>query len=309
MSDHAPDPGHDHPSAPREASNPVLWLVGLVAIVAVVGWTFFHFFAEGRREARGMARLYAPSAAAGEPDHAALSADRSAPVLEIGQSLYLKNCASCHGANGVSTMQGARNLTTEAMKNPLGAGPYALYVVTVKGYGAMSAIGNLTPDERYAIVHFIREAHLKNGPSYVEDDSAAVKTQIPAKGAGGPKVAVSPPSDPTGLPLPPALAPLMAGQAAAADRQGRELSAWLAAVPTPDAALGTSLGNADRQLREMIADHPAQGQALHRACLADDRHGFDLVVLASPALATMPSATIDSLYAHYRRAPRAEALP
>ncbi len=305
MSDHAPDPGHDHPPAPREATHTVLWLVGLLAIVATVGWTFFHFFAEGRREARGLHQLRAPSAAAGEPDHAALSADRSAPVLEIGQSLYLKNCASCHGANGVPTMLGARNLKAEAMKNPLGAGPYGLYMVTQKGYGSMSAIGNLAPDERYAIVHYIHSAFLKSGPSFVDEDSAAVKAQIPAKGGGGPKVAIPPPPDPASVVPPAVLFPLMAGQAAEVERQQQALTAWLAAIPVP----GAELHGPDQALRQLIAAHPAQGQSLQQACTADNRPGFDRVALGSPVLATLPVVTLDSLYVHYRSASRAEVSP
>jgi len=305
MSDHAPDPGHDHQPAPRETSSTVLWLVGLLAIVATVGWTFFHFFAEGRREARGMIKLRAPSAAAGEPDHAALSADRSAPVLEIGQSLYLKNCASCHGANGVPTMLGARNLKAEAMKNPLGAGPYGLYMVTQKGYGSMSAIGNLAPDERYAIVHYIHSAFLKSGPSFVDEDSAAVKAQIPAKGGGGPKVAIPPPPDPASVVPPAVLFPLMAGQAAEVERQQQALTAWLAAIPVP----GAELHGPDQALRQLIAAHPAQGQSLQQACTADNRPGFDRVALGSPVLATLPVVTLDSLYVHYRSASRAEVSP
>lgn len=222
--------GHDpHPAPePREFSHPVLWTAGLVAIIAGLGWVFFHQIAAGREGAKGEAKYTVPKAASG-PDHQALIADRSQAVLDRGEVLYGKNCASCHGAKGDSNPANItpvpRQFRSEALKNKLGSGPYAWYQVLTAGYGSgMPGFRNLSPEDRYAVTHFVRETWVKpNAAIYVADDAPEVAKQIPAKGGASAEAAV----DPASVHAPAAVQGVMARLAAEQAPRRAAVAAWL----------------------------------------------------------------------------------
>ena len=115
------------PNKPREFSHPALWTVGLIAAAGAMTWVFFHWLHVGMHHGRDAGRIdFAPPTTAAPIDHAALIADRSQAVLDRGQQVYLRNCVSCHGANGDQNMTNSnpapRNLRSEAYKAEWGAG-------------------------------------------------------------------------------------------------------------------------------------------------------------------------------------------
>ena len=276
------DPHHPHGPEPREFSHPVLWTVGLVVAVLGLAWVFFTQLAHGREVLKGAPKLVVQTAAAGEPDHAALIADRSQPVLDRGEILYGKNCASCHGPQGDTNPTGVnppvRNLKLEAFKNPLGAGPYGFYQVLTKGYAGMPAFRNLPVADRYAITHFVRESWMKSGPNYVAEDADAVKAQVPAKGAAG-AAATGRTVDPTTITPPPTIYPLMAAMVSAHAPEQAQVSAWLAAAGSDPVC---------EAVRELHAAQPRVVERLLRACVSDDEATFTAVITA-PSLAGTPA--------------------
>jgi mono/diheme cytochrome c family protein len=239
--------GHDHGGKPepREFSNPVLWTVGLIAIMGALAWVFFHYLHVGVHHVQGEPKFAMPSKGAAGPDHAALIADRSPEVLDRGEIVYGKNCASCHGPTGDSNPNNIkpepRHFRTEGMKNPLGDGPYAWYKVLTDGYGAaMPAFRSLTPADRYAVTHFIRERWIKpaNAPFYVENDKDEVAKQIPAAGSAGASEAKV---DLAKIVPPPAVYGVMA-RAAAGDSAARSATvAWLKTLTASADALDAPL--------------------------------------------------------------------
>lgn len=80
-------------------------------------------------------------------------------IVQAGQKLYQMNCASCHGAKGdlVGGIPTARNLVEGQWK--AGAGAIAHFKVLqngLPGTGMVSFKAQLSPVERWAVVHFVQ---------------------------------------------------------------------------------------------------------------------------------------------------------
>jgi hypothetical protein len=233
-------------------------------------------------------------------------------VLDEGAVLFGKNCAACHGPNGDSNptnlSPAPRNLRSDAMKNPKGAGPYGLYTVLTSGYGgSMPAFPALSPEQRYALVHHIRETLITpaNKDHYV-DDSDAVKKTIPAPGGGDSAPVVlgeAPERFPERIEPKAPVLPLMAGTAAQADALRAELVAWAArAKATAPAELAAPAAD----FAALVERRPGLGQALRAAVQADDRADFTRLLAhedgtgaMAPSFALLGSR-LDALYTHLR---------
>ena len=283
---------------PHELTNPALWTLGLLVSIAALGFIFFHFKQIGREHAKGEERWALP--VVNDLDHQALGADRSQAVLDRGEVIYAKNCVSCHGANGDAPVGSPppRNFHTEAFKNPLGSGPYGFYDVLAHGYKGMPAL-SATPEERYAVAHYVRETFMKpTNPSYVAKDDAKVVAQIPAKGAGG---AAAEAVDPRFVqPAAPAFA-LMAAVAGHDELERTRLDGWLAEAHVDCGKL------LEPAFQRLIAVSAAQGgrlARLHAAIVHKDRSAFNAALVAEdgagsadPFFSVLPATTIDLLYA------------
>jgi hypothetical protein len=295
MSNHAHD---QHTPEPREFSHPVLWTIGLVAIMGGLGWVFFHYLGTGAVHVKGEPKFAMPVKGPSGPDHAALIAARGPEVLDRGEILYGKNCASCHGANGDANPSNIkpvpRLFRTEAMKNPLGNGPYAWYDVLSKGYGVgMPGFRNLPPADRYAVLHFVRERWIKPAGAsfYVEVDAPEVAKQIPAAGGAASAEAVV---DPATVVPPPAVYGVMAKQAAAVD--DRAVVAWL---DQAEAGADSSDSAGLAALRALARSRPALAADLLTAARAGGVPDLAKALAATvdPTLALMRATDLNRLAA------------
>lgn len=282
---------HDHgghPPEPAEITHPLLWTLGLVGMSLFLVWMFFHYYDVGTTHGRSLTPVPLLMQRSGpvEPDHAALIADRSQDVLDRGAAVYATACASCHGPTGNlvgGTSPTARNFHIDGFRNQLGGGPYALYVVTTQGFNgnAMPGFPGLSPQDRYAVVHFVREAIVKpnNAAAYAADDLPETKAKIPAPGAGG-DAAAGPQLPPNERPAPVTLHPLMAVMSAEASERGRVRARWLDA--TANAAAPEARADVER-LRELARAEPALGDQLRAAAAAGDRKRFATLLVAPMA--------------------------
>ena len=287
---------------PRELTNPVLWTAGLLVSIAGLAFTFFHFKEVGREHSQGEERWAVVTAGAGEPDHQALSDDRSQAVLDRGEALYAKNCVSCHGANGDAPVGNPppRNFHTEAFKNPLGSGPYGFYEVLTKGFKGMPAYrATLSPEDRYAVAHYVRETFMKpTNPSYIAKDDAKVVAQIPAKGSGGGSATEE--IDPRTI-TPAVQAFELMAVIAQQDQQSRvALRNWLGEARVD---CGTTLVPVFAHFDTIAVSHNGRMSRLHAAAMAKDRPAFNAVLMAEdgagsadPFFSLLPAATVDQLY-------------
>lgn len=281
---------HDaHHSDPPETSNPLIWTVGLIVAIAGLSFYFALNYDHGHVKGAGHGHIPAPASAGPvEPDHAALIANKGDDVLDAGASLFAKNCASCHGPKGDSNPTGMnpppRNFAKEAFRNPNGGGPYGLYTVLSKGFNGMPAFPALTPEDRYALVHFVRERLVQpvNPDHYVADDAPDLKAKIPAPGgAGGPTVA------PKDVKSPDQVYPLMAGIARANEAEARAFADWIA----------RSVDGSEGVAGEILVDLSRKAGAAYLKHLAAAAHDGDAaavkaLLLAPPMGVHLPQAAL-----------------
>jgi cytochrome c5 len=102
-------------------------------------------------------------------DHAGFLAQWTPEFYHKGMTTYRTNCYSCHGnLEQPGSIPNSRQFWKEAFKN--GADPYSMYQTLTRGFGRMPPQMRLTPQEKYEVIHFIREEFIKeNNPAqYVE---------------------------------------------------------------------------------------------------------------------------------------------
>ena len=106
-------------------------------------------------------------------DHASIIGHWDQESYERGKSIYLGHCVQCHGKNGLLTP----NKTARAFgKDPFqnGPDPLSLWYTLTKGLRNMPAQNWLSPDARYDVIHYLREAIVKdlNPSQYARIDDA-----------------------------------------------------------------------------------------------------------------------------------------
>jgi mono/diheme cytochrome c family protein len=291
------DNPHDHAPAKPEFSHPLVWTIALAASCLALALWFIAWFGSGAETARTKPMIALPTAGPAEPDHAALIADRTEAVVERGGRIYGQNCASCHGVDGAGVGT-ARSFTQGAFRNELGGGPYAFYQVLVKGYGSgMPAFMGLPAEDKYAVVHYVRERFMRGrNPAFVEADPATVTIPPPGAADG---------ADATHAAKPVPLAPMMAGIARVeGDAVARRLQAIVAAVRGSDLEPAIAAGFAS-----LVTERPACAALLCNAAAQDDRAACDALIqdpdgrgTTVPGLACLTAPQRAALFSTLRRA-------
>ncbi len=97
-------------------------------------------------------------------NHAQLIKDKSKNVLKMGESVYELNCQSCHGRPG---FEGSipNSLKFWEGKFQHGSDPHTMYKTLTRGWRLMVPQVMLTPREKYAVVHYVRETLIKESNS------------------------------------------------------------------------------------------------------------------------------------------------
>ena len=93
-------------------------------------------------------------------DHATLIQKWDVQSLARGEKLYTAVCITCHGTpEKVGTLPTSRAFWKEPFKN--GSDPLSIYKTIETGTNQMPPQLGMTPEQRYDVVHFIRETFLK----------------------------------------------------------------------------------------------------------------------------------------------------
>jgi len=101
-------------------------------------------------------------------DHTKLIKSLNAKKLLEGKKIYNNFCITCHGdEKKEGSLPTALRFHQGAFKN--GSDPYRMFKTLEKGYGMMVAQPQYTAEQKYAVIHYIRETFLKkhNTSQYV----------------------------------------------------------------------------------------------------------------------------------------------
>jgi len=95
-------------------------------------------------------------------DHRRLISSLQQPNLERGEAIYQRFCARCHGTQDQpGSMPTALQFGQGQFKN--GGDPFSMYQTLTHGYGLMVAQRWMVPQQKYDVIHYIRETYLKEG--------------------------------------------------------------------------------------------------------------------------------------------------
>lgn len=104
-------------------------------------------------------------------DHIEYLRELGSAQFERGERLYQGLCVNCHGADGnTPSLPLAPAFTTGTMKFGLDA--YAMFKTLTHGNGLMAPQQWMSPEERYDVIHYIRETFLKSRADHVPLDEA-----------------------------------------------------------------------------------------------------------------------------------------
>jgi putative heme-binding domain-containing protein len=105
-------------------------------------------------------------------DHAGILGDLGENDFKVGRAIFTSHCVNCHGADGNEPrLPTARAFGREELK--FGSDPYRMFLTVSRGAGLMGAMQNLSPQERYQVVHYVREGLMKGrNPQYQPVDEA-----------------------------------------------------------------------------------------------------------------------------------------
>jgi len=239
-------------------------LIGFALVVLVAGYLIYAAFGgeygASSFDARFDFHKPAPPGTAEEVDlHQYLTV--TPQLLTEGQQVYSANCVPCHGASGygngprgVGLNPPPRNYHTGVFK--FGTSVLAMYHTVTNGSPgtAMPSFIALSPEERFAVVHFIRTNFIPKNA--LQDNTAAQLAAIAAPAAAGaPKLPPLNPAPP-GPRIPIAVAMQIMAQQAQAQAQAAAAPASTNNVPP---AANVAVGQALYQQRCQSC-HGAQGQ-------------------------------------------------
>jgi len=108
-----------------------------------------------------------------EVDHAKMIGELDQVSFERGARIYNGLCITCHGDQKIEgSLPTALRFHLGEFKN--GKDPLAMYGTLTKGYNSMVAQPWMTPQQKYDVIHYLRESFLKkdNPGQYVKTDEA-----------------------------------------------------------------------------------------------------------------------------------------
>ena len=95
-------------------------------------------------------------------DHKGFITEWNNRSLERGEEIYQRWCANCHGdQNRPGSLPTSRRLGTEVYKR--GSDPFSIYQTLTHGWGLMPPLTQLVPEEKYDVIHYVREVFIKEG--------------------------------------------------------------------------------------------------------------------------------------------------
>ncbi len=120
-------------------------------------------------------------------DHAGMIAALNQKSYKRGAAIYNRLCINCHGThNKPGSLPTSLKFAKDKFKH--GHDPHTMYKTLTHGYGMMIAQRWMVPEQKYDVIHYIREAYLKkyNSSQYF-DITPSYLAKLPVGTSKGPK--------------------------------------------------------------------------------------------------------------------------
>ncbi|MBI3468662.1 MAG: c-type cytochrome, partial [Planctomycetes bacterium] len=120
-------------------------------------------------------------------DHAGMIADWDQRSFKRGEAIYGRLCINCHGTKDEpGSIPTSLRFASGQFKS--GSDPLGMYQTLTKGFGMMAPQTWMVPQQKYDVIHYIREAYLKphNPQQYVRIDRAYLD-RLPKGDTRGPE--------------------------------------------------------------------------------------------------------------------------
>lgn len=93
-------------------------------------------------------------------DHAGIIDSLDGAALQRGQEIYQRLCINCHGTHDrPGSLPTSLKFASGKFKN--GSDPYTMYQTLTRGFGMMAPQTWMVPQQKYDVIHYIRETYLK----------------------------------------------------------------------------------------------------------------------------------------------------
>ena len=120
-------------------------------------------------------------------DHAGLIRDLDRDAFNRGEAIYNRLCINCHGDHDrPGSLPTALRFASGRFKN--GSDPHAMYQTLTRGFGFMAPQTWMVPQQKYDVIHYIREAYLRDhNPQQFVRISDAYLAGLPPGDTRGPE--------------------------------------------------------------------------------------------------------------------------
>ncbi|MCH2211011.1 MAG: c-type cytochrome [Fuerstiella sp.] len=122
-------------------------------------------------------------------DHAGLISDLGDESFERGEAIYNRLCINCHGdLHAPGSLPTALRFAEGRFKSV--SDPYGMYRTLTHGFGFMVAQTWMVPRQKYDVIHYIREAYLReHNPSQYVSINDKYLAELPVGDTRGPEPA------------------------------------------------------------------------------------------------------------------------
>ena len=94
-------------------------------------------------------------------DHAAMISELDSRAFKRGQAIYERLCVNCHGTHDKpGSLPTSLRFASGQFRN--GSDPHTMYQTLTRGFGMMVAQTWMVPQQKYDVIHYVREAYLKS---------------------------------------------------------------------------------------------------------------------------------------------------
>ncbi len=120
-------------------------------------------------------------------DHAGMIQSLDSDSFRRGETIYKRLCVNCHGTHQQpGSLPTSLRFASGRFKN--GSDPYTMYQTLTRGFGMMVAQTWMVPQQKYDVIHYIRQAYLKaDNPTQYFAVNAEYLERLPQGTSHGPE--------------------------------------------------------------------------------------------------------------------------